>query len=156
MRILLMRHAAAVDGGPDLPDEQRFLSGTGRETARRVGARLEQEGVDVQAIHTSPLVRAVQTAELLAAALGYSGEVRSLSSLAPGYPPRLVADALDPSAGTVLLVGHEPGISALAALLIARPGFPPFRPAQVTLLERGAVSWALNPTTLELDHVLVA
>src|SRR5688572_20209987 len=83
MRVYLIRHAHAVDAGPKLPDEARWLSDRGRKVARRVGKALAKEGVELDAVLTSPLVRAVQTAEVLAAAAGYQGAIEAVVSLSP-------------------------------------------------------------------------
>jgi phosphohistidine phosphatase len=156
MKVLLIRHALATAETSGLPDEHRFLTARGRDTARRVGDRLRLEGVVVDTWLTSPLVRAVQTAELMAQVLGFEGEVLALPSLAPGLPVAVVAEHLSRRTGTVVAVGHEPTISALGAVLVGRPTFPQFRPAQVCLIEGGLPRWTLNPDKVELEPLLVA
>jgi phosphohistidine phosphatase len=146
--IYLIRHSLAVSEQTGLSDEQRYLSAEGRALARAVGQTLAARSVAFDALLTSPLVRAVQTAELVAQALGHMAPVAVLPALAPGHAPRSVAEyALNLGAG-VALVGHEPGISALGALLLAGKNFPAMRPAQVVLIEQGRVGWTLDPTTL--------
>ena len=76
MPIYLARHAKAVDGGADLPDEARWLTKHGRRAALAAGHRMAKEKHVPTAIWMSPLVRAVQTAELIAVGLGWSGELR--------------------------------------------------------------------------------
>jgi phosphohistidine phosphatase len=154
VKVYLVRHAHAVSDGPQLPDEQRYLSAGGREVARSVGNKLRAAGVRLHALLTSPLVRAVQTAELLAQGLGFAHEVETLYALAPGFAPRLVAErvdslveALGPTAA-VALVGHEPGITALGAHLIGGRAFPQFRPGQVTLVEERRAIWTFTPDAL--------
>lgn len=156
MQVYLVRHSRAVDEGPKLSDEHRYLSADGRRIARAVGRELSQAGVRFDAVLSSPLVRAVQTAELLGGALGYEGTIEALVGLSPGVPPRTVIDELAARGVAVAVVGHEPTISALGALLVQRPSFPPFRPGQVTLIERGAALWQINPETLERSAVLLA
>jgi phosphohistidine phosphatase len=156
VKIFLIRHSRAVSAGPRLEDEQRYLSREGRGVARAVGERLAREGVGFDALLTSPLVRAVQTAELLAQGVGYDGIIEAYFGLAPGVPARVVAEEITAHGVAVAVVGHEPGISALGAHLVGRPSFPPFRPGQVTLIEDGAVRWALSPERLELESVHVA
>lgn len=155
MQVLLMRHARAVDEGPRLADEQRFLTLEGRRTALAVGRRLGELGAAVDAVLTSPLVRAVQTAELASQSLGYAGAVESFFALAPGLPVRLVAEELAAHGTCVLVVGHEPSISALGAFLASAPSFPPLRPGQAVMLERGQPRWSLHPETLEQDVVRI-
>ncbi|MCA9597483.1 MAG: histidine phosphatase family protein [Myxococcales bacterium] len=156
MKVFLMRHSRAVGEGPKLADEQRFLSGEGRRIARDVGKKLRAEGVELDAALTSPLVRAVQTAELFAQGIGYEGGIEAYFGLAPGVPPRVVAEEVTAHGVAVLVVGHEPGISALGAHLVGRPSFPPFRPGQVTLIEDGVARWSLSPDRLEIEPILVA
>jgi len=153
VRIFLIRHAHAIDEGARLGDEQRYLTDKGRQVARAVGRALRAQGVVVDAVLTSPLVRAVQTAELIAQALEHAGAVEVLSSLAPGVPSRVVAADLGTRAGAVALVGHEPNMSALGAMLVGRPGFPPFKKAQVMLVEDGRAVWSLDPETLAVNAI---
>ena len=156
MKIYVIRHAHAVPEGPALADEHRYLSVRGREVARAVAVALRDRGVLLDAFYTSPLVRAVQTAELMAEALGYTGEVRTLPALAPGVPPRVVAERASQLGNALALVGHEPGISALGAELVGRPSFPQFRPGQVCAIESGTPLWSFNPESLAFEQLLVA
>ena len=156
MNIYLVRHSRAVDEGPGLADEDRYLSNEGRELAVRVGERLAKERIALDRVLTSPLVRAVQTAELFVQGLGAKLDVVTLPLLAPGFPPQLVVERLSGYGRSLALVGHEPTISALGALLVQRPSFPPLRPMQVAAIENGAPRWILRPDTLELDQLLVA
>ena len=151
-----MRHSLAVQADVGLTDEQRYLSESGRARATRMGELLEARGVECDAIVTSPLVRAVQTAELVQAVLQRDVWVRVLPSVAPGYPPRLAAQELAAFGVSVLVVGHEPGISGLGAFLSSRPGFPQFRPGQICALERGRPEWLLNPETESFEPLLLA
>lgn len=156
MRVYLVRHAHAVDEDRNLSDEQRYLSKKGRKNIREVGRVLRDAGVEFDAILTSPLVRAVQTAELLAERLDFVEVVEALPALRPGVPVRVAASELPSRGAAVAVVGHEPGISMLGAFLIGRPAFPPLRKAQVCLIEDGQPRWMLHPDTLERDRLIVA
>jgi len=111
MELILWRHAQAEDGEPDL---DRALTPRGVKDAARVArwlrARLERGTTRVVC---SPAVRTRQTADSLE--LDY--EVSD--ALAPGAPPRAVLAAIGwPSGtGTLIVVGHNPWIGQLAALL---------------------------------------
>jgi phosphohistidine phosphatase len=153
MRVYLIRHAHAVDEGVALPDEARWLSPRGRQVARAVGKRLAGHGVSFDAVLTSPLVRAVQTAELIAAAMDFTDPVEAMASLTPGVPPRVVGQLLPSRGVSVAVVGHEPGISALGAFLLGRPSFPPFRKCQVSLVEDGVAGWWLDPETMQIERL---
>jgi phosphohistidine phosphatase len=155
VKIYLIRHAQAVDEGPGLVDESRYLSEKGRAVALAVGETLAKAGVELDTMLTSPLVRAVQTAELIARGIAFTGAVRVLASLAPGFSPQVTAERAAALGQSIALIGHEPQVSALGALLVARPSFPQFRAGQVALIERGQPMWKLNPETLTLEQLLV-
>ena len=71
MELYLVRHAEAAPGEPD---ELRTLTPEGRESARALGEHLAAEGVHVDAVLTSPLLRARETGQTIAAALGCDSE----------------------------------------------------------------------------------
>lgn len=151
MKIYLARHAQAVSAGPGLTDSDRFLSPDGRQTARYVGGKLREEGVEPVAVLSSPLVRAVQTAELIAGALDYLGVIESSRALIPGCEPQVIAAELMARNVDVLVVGHEPSISALAAFLTGQPSFQPFRPGQIVMIEDRRAMWRLKPTGQSIE-----
>lgn len=136
MRVVLLRHGKAVDGAPT--DGLRWLTAEGRAQVQDVGAAFTEAGLRFTDVRTSPLVRAVQTAEIIAAATGYRGEVRVHPTLAPdeGTTAQALAplDAVDADAA-LLLVGHEPRVRLMAGNLLGLPGFPSFRTASACLLE---------------------
>ncbi|MEZ4401052.1 MAG: phosphoglycerate mutase family protein [Kofleriaceae bacterium] len=146
MIVFLVRHAHAIDERRDLPDAARPLSATGRAQARALGLRLRWHDCAPTALLTSPLVRAVMTAELIGAALAWPATIDCLPALAPdGRVGDVVAalTALDP-ASTVVLVGHEPSISALGARLTGDPDFPPLAKAQAVRLDGREVRWRFS------------
>jgi hypothetical protein len=55
-----------------------------------------------------------------------------------------------------VVVAQEPTLAALGAVLSSRPGFPPSREAQASLLEGGAPAWLIRPDTLEKRDLLLA
>jgi phosphohistidine phosphatase len=137
MRIYLVRHGDAVPEEDAGSDRDRWLSPRGREAARILGRLLREQNLAPDAILSSPLPRAVQTAELLAHSLDYIGTIVSLRCLEPGAHPRVAAGHIATAGGTVIVVGHEPTISALGAHVLGRPSFPPFRTAQCCAIEDG-------------------
>ena len=120
-RITLIRHAEAGDDAPS--DDTRALTVRGRADARRVGRALAKRGVRFSSIISSPLVRAVQTAEIVAAAVGYRGRILCTPLLVPEGDARAVLALLGSigDAGRVALVAHEPILSAVAAALTQEP-----------------------------------
>jgi phosphohistidine phosphatase SixA len=121
VRLYLVRHAEAARGEPD---DLRPLTRAGREAARALGARLTAEGVRPDAVLTSPLLRARETAAELGRALGC--EPVPDERLAPGATAESVRAAV---AGRteVVVVGHQPDCGEIAAELGggAAPDFPP-------------------------------
>jgi phosphohistidine phosphatase len=118
MRILIVRHAEAAPGEPD---ELRPLTPVGRAHARDLGARLRAQGVAPDAVVTSPLLRARETAS----ALGL-GDPTVDERLAPGASADDVRDAARGRGDTVLVVGHQPDCGkAVLALTGEEVSFPP-------------------------------
>jgi phosphohistidine phosphatase len=118
MRLLLVRHAEAAPGEPD---ELRKLTPRGREHARALGERLRREGFAPDAVVTSPLLRARETATALAL-----GEPEIDQRLAPGASPNDVRDAAFGRGGVVVIVGHQPDCGhAVLELAGVEVPFPP-------------------------------
>jgi phosphohistidine phosphatase len=130
MRLFLVRHADALPGEPD---ELRPLSPDGREAARNLGQRLARDGVRPDAILTSPLLRARETGDALAAALGCETEPHD--ALAPGATADRVRLAIADRGDTVVVVGHQPDCGQIAAELGdgTSPTFPPAGVAELEL-----------------------
>jgi phosphohistidine phosphatase len=147
VRIYLVRHGDAVPEEDAGSDRDRWLSARGREAARILGRLLREQAVAVDAIVSSPLPRAVQTAELLAAALDYLHPIVTRRYLEPSAHPRVAAEELAELGGSLLVVGHEPSISSLGAFIIGRPAFPTFRTAQCCALELGRPTWTARADT---------
>ncbi|HXR11297.1 MAG TPA: histidine phosphatase family protein [Gaiellaceae bacterium] len=118
MRLILVRHAEAAPGEPD---ELRPLTPEGRKHARALGDRLREASVAPDAVVTSPLLRARETA----AALGL-GEPEIDDRLAPGASPDELRDVAVGRGDTVLVVGHQPDCGqAVLALSGVEVPFPP-------------------------------
>jgi len=143
--ILLMRHAEVVEETLVIRSSQRHLTMAGREHATAVGHRLRELGVELGCVVSSPLMRAAQTAELVAAALGFAGVVEVLPALAPEGDAHAAERELGHRPGWTLAVGHEPGLSAVGALLCRTSAFPPLHMTQVDLIEDGRLVWSLHP-----------
>jgi phosphohistidine phosphatase len=137
MRIYLVRHGDAVPEEDAGSDRDRWLSPRGREAARILGRLLREHNVAPDTIVCSPLPRATQTAELLAAGLDYIGPIASWRCLEPSAMPRIAAGQVAAAGLSVIVVGHEPSISSLGAFVLGRPSFPPFRTAQCFAIEDG-------------------
>lgn len=112
MELLLMRHGDAVDQAP-AGDGDRWLTPKGRKRSRAAAEALRERVVPA-AVWTSPLVRAVQTAEIAVRALGFDEPVTVLRELATGALDKIVhrVEGYD-GKGPLMLVGHEPTLSQL-------------------------------------------
>ena len=143
MDVFLIRHAAAIDETLELRDPMRHLTAQGRRQATSLGDRLRWHDCNPTHVWTSPLVRAVQTAELVMSILKVDISIDVLPALAPGESERAVVAAigkLGPDAA-VMLVGHEPGISAIGALLTNELYFTGLGKAEAARIVDGAVRW---------------
>lgn len=114
MDLILWRHAEAEDVYPGLSDLERALTGKGQKQARRMGQWLNAQLPDSCRILVSPAVRTLQTAE----ALGRKYKIHA--DLAPGADPADLLKAANwpGSKDSVLIVGHQPTLGQLAALLM--------------------------------------
>jgi phosphohistidine phosphatase len=152
VQIYLVRHGEAISPHAVDSDESRWLVAAGRQAVRRVGQQLREQGVAFDAVVTSPLVRAVQTAELLAAEVGFPGPIEALSALAPDGQPRRVGVELPARGVRVAAVGHEPTISALARIVGGR-SVGQFVAGQVVCIEDGSPRWRLEPASLSITSL---
>lgn len=120
MLLTLVRHGDAGAPSNELGDMGRCLSPIGREQARATARALAERELSPTMVWTSPLVRAVQTAELLVAPLPYAGAVVARDDLYPDSSPRSLFAALRSLAddADVLVVGHMPYMAAAASELL--------------------------------------
>jgi len=120
-RLLLLRHAKAVPATDPLADSARSLADRGERDARHIGERLREQRLYPKLIVASPAARALQTAQLVAAAVDYAPEAIALENrLYLAQPAAIVDIVAAQSAGveTLLVVGHNPGLSELVLELL--------------------------------------
>lgn len=119
-QIFLIRHAEAEDAvdaaHAGRPDKERRLTDTGKRDMRRGAAGLVELVDEIVLILTSPLTRAVQTAELLHECFPEAGLKRH-AFLAPGADPAALLKSIAKQTGPVALVGHEPDLSQWAGYM---------------------------------------
>ncbi|MSP59082.1 MAG: phosphohistidine phosphatase SixA [Myxococcales bacterium] len=153
MNVFVIRHARAIDPDRSLDDGHRPLTARGRRDALAVGRALREAGVKLDALVTSPLVRAVETAELIAVGLDFDGALEVAPELATGRHPQVVVEEiLLPRAdlGAVAVVGHEPQLGALIGALLRGPVPSPAKGAAVRLAWDGPgqparFKWVIRP-----------
>ena len=159
MDLFLIRHAKAADGSLYASDDERPLTDDGRVQARQVGAALKKAGVSFDVMITSGLLRAVETASLVAAELGFSGPTSSDQRLVPEARPHEMIDGLigARTEERVALVGHEPSMGKLLSALLGKPGLSLSKGAAVRLAwdgKRARLVWLLKPKKLEPSSTL--
>ncbi len=160
MRLLIIRHAIAVPRGtPGIPDDERPLTPRGEKRFRKSARGLARIAPRPQAILTSPLLRALTTAEMAAKEWRLpkplteptlaDGNIEKLLGVLESYPE----DAL------LALVGHEPFLSELLARLLGCSEGPrlTFRKGGAALVELdggpadgGRLVWYLPPKLLRI------
>ena len=158
-QLYLVRHAIAAErGGEWADDSQRPLTakGSARFKGAVKGLRWLTDSLDQ--VFTSPLVRAKQTADLLAQGATAKGKVDTLAALAPGQAPGAVLAALAKAAkpGGIALVGHQPELGELAAHLIGAGHALEFKKGGACRIDierlsspgAGRLVWFLEPRAL--------
>ena len=143
MQVFLVRHAEAVAETLVVRDPYRPLTSHGRDQARSLGDRMRWHDCLPTHVWASPLVRAVQTAELVVAGLHSEVSVEIVPALAPDGNAREVVAAVHALAAdaAVLLVGHEPSLSGIGALLANDPNFAGLSKAQAARIVDGIARW---------------
>jgi len=120
VKIIFVRHAAAIDRGAGITDDRRYLTPKGRDFFRETARTIIKKGVEPELILTSPLLRAVQTADILAESLVYSGPLAAVDELEPGFDLYRLKKLLDlyQPVSELILVGHEPDLSSIVAAML--------------------------------------
>ncbi len=115
----LFRHAKSAWGTPGLSDFERPLAARGEQAAPRMGSYMAREGLVPDVVLCSTAARARQTLELAQAEWEAKPEIRyedGLYGAGPGEMLR-VLQALPARCGHAMLIGHNPGMHALADTL---------------------------------------
>jgi len=156
MLCYLVRHGIAADAEQfEGSDFDRPLTDKGRKQMSRVGKRLAGLELDIKTIVTSPLLRAKQTAEIVAGALGAKDRIVEDARLGGGFDARAFASIVREygDRGDVMLVGHEPSMSAVLSDAIGG-GRIDFKKGAVGCIElfedapSGTLRWLVTPKTL--------
>jgi len=122
VKLYLLRHAPALSREEwQRSDDLRPLSPDGEDLARRIGERIDAMQLGMDAILTSPYERALRTAVLVRERLGDSIPLIEDARLAPGRcTPDTLTEMLAEhfGASALMLVGHEPSMTALIASMV--------------------------------------
>jgi len=159
MKIYLIRHGEAIDYETNSvkTDELRFLTPKGRITTRKVAKHLRDELFECDRYFTSPLTRAVQTAEVIATSIKFKNDVEIANELRIGSSISQVIELIrmNSNLNSIALIGHEPMMGMLVSSLSDKKDFYNFKKSGVCLIdfdvnkEHGVYKWFLNPKTLE-------
>ena len=110
--IVILRHGEAEDASGDKSDAERSLTPDGHAAMKQIGRGLERALPRANAIYTSPLLRATQTAAWVARAYRSRINVTTTDKLAPGATPSEFRELIEEiDARRAILVGHEPSLS---------------------------------------------
>lgn len=158
MRLIIIRHAIAVDRGtPDIPDDERPLTRRGERRFRDAARGLARIEKRPDVLLTSPLPRAKQTADIAAAAWG-KVKPKKTDVLAGGSFTEIagILDKLPPEA-LVAVVGHEPDVSELLSAILGSKDAAAFtfKKGGVAVVDvpgplgqGGSLVWAMPPRLL--------
>jgi phosphohistidine phosphatase len=159
MLIYLVRHGIAIErDNPKCPPEpERFLTAEGVKKSRAVALGLKAIGAKPDAFLTSPYVRAAQTAEIFAEALGFTAErIRASDALKPGANPVMALQEISKfRAKELFCFGHAPHLDQLIAQMVNAHGvFTELKKAGVACVDhasaqgRWILRWVLTPKML--------
>jgi phosphohistidine phosphatase len=120
-RLLLLRHAKAERLQPGGHDPDRVLAARGRGDAKTLGTYLARHAFIPDRVMVSTAARTRKTWTLLAAAMGLAPPVSFEERLYDASPKTILQaiKATGPDAGTLMVIGHNPGLQELAAMLVA-------------------------------------
>ena len=138
MDLYVLRHGLAGDrnGAGYATDDERPLTDSGKRRMARQARGLRSLGVSIDVIVTSPLARALQTAEIVHEGLRLTGRLVTSNALAPGGShSQLISSLVTGYSSTddVMVVGHEPYLSSLISILTTGD------PEPVVRLRKGAL-----------------
>jgi phosphohistidine phosphatase len=159
VELYLIRHGLAAERGDEWPDDtKRPLTHKGIARLRREASALNRLGVSFDQVLSSPLVRARQTAEVLAEGLAARPPLALIEALSPGGTTAQVIEELGKHARRkrIALVGHEPNIGELAAKLIGARLAIEFKKGAICRIDvdtlpparAGRLRWFLSPKML--------
>lgn len=135
--LLVLRHAKSSWDDQNLDDHDRPLNARGERDAPRMGRLARKKRLSVELIISSDALRARLTAEAVADAIGYGGQILLDPRLYHASAADILAvlrGAVDDNVTTVMIVGHNPGLEDLVARLTGDPeGLPTAALAQIAL-----------------------
>lgn len=145
LRLLLIRHAKSDWGDLRLPDHERPLNARGRRDAPRMGRWIAEQGLSPREVLCSDAVRTRETLDLMRPEWPPLHRLTHRHDLYHATPEAMLAVLEEAEAESVALVGHNPGIGALATRLARRapdhPRWDDYPTTAVTAVAFEAESW---------------
>ncbi len=160
MDVYILRHGKAEDARPGRGDADRRLTKRGREEIAAAGRWMASQELRFDLIAASPLIRAQETATIIAECLGEKERLITWKLLAPGGIPESVCHLIGkhPDVRAILLVGHEPLLSALisriitgnenAAIAMSKGALAKIREFSPTRNPSGELHWLMTATQM--------
>lgn len=168
MELYILRHGLAGESGdPSYPDDsQRPLTAEGKRKMHQAALGMKALGISFDIAFTSPYIRARQTAEIVCSQLDCTKALKVTENLEPGCDPRKLVAEINENYlkdKSVLITGHEPFLSGLAAYLISGSHSPriEFKKGALCKLEIGelkygqcaALNWLLTSKQLGMMEI---
>ncbi len=162
MKVILVRHGEAENGGGLNPDSGRSLTQKGSADIEKIGRFIRASHLKVTQVFHSPYLRTRLTAEILSNEIGFEGEPISSSELSAGATCNdfLTCLASFSNSDTILLVGHNPDITQFAAKLLGNHQFSEnivFQPGSSMAInvarekfDQGQILWAISPDLIDM------
>lgn len=163
MNLFILRHGIAVEPGtPGYQDSERPLIPKGRRQLNKIADAMRAMKLSFDVILSSPLVRARQTAEIVAADLKAKKRLAFADELKPGGDVKKLVqkiNTLKPRPENIILVGHEPSLSWLISLFITgetdagivlkKSGLAKLETDKLRAGRCAALAWLLTPAQMK-------
>ncbi|MEO8664730.1 MAG: histidine phosphatase family protein [Ignavibacteria bacterium] len=159
MKLFLIRHAEAIEHETDAvkDDEHRYITAFGRTITRKIAKTLREELKDLEIIFSSPLIRAVQTAEIISTRIKFKSDILLVDELTNESTTASLLQLLSKNSDmkSVALVGHEPKMGILLTSLSGKRDINDFRKSSVCLIDfdasegRGKFEWYFDSKSME-------
>jgi|SRR5271157_509838 len=158
MDIYLLRHASANHYDPAKDDDKRPIDKTGEQQSHDVGRALAALDLDLDVIISSPLTRAMQTAEIVAGELGHKDKIVTDEALRPEASYQAFEDLLARfgKKKAIMVVGHNPSMTGFLVQMLSGSGsaeFIDFKKGAVAKVEKNGsqpavLKWCLTPKVI--------
>jgi len=158
--VYILRHGKAEAAGQGMGDADRRLTKKGREDSAAAGRWIAAQEIRFDLVAASPLVRAQETAAIIAESLGDKDRIVTWEMLAPGGNTDSVCHQIGKyeDARSILLVGHEPLLSALisriitgdenAAIAMTKGALAKIRDYSFTMKPSGELHWLITASQM--------